>query len=423
MPPPPGASERRVDPPFAGDAGQDTHAAILELDTRARDEVVDRAGHGGSEEEAVAALLHDAVEDAGGQRRLDDIAHRFGSRVASIVAGCSEWIQQPDQSDDDKPSWCIRKRESLEHLREETDESTLRVALADKVHNARAIVADLRTHGPEMATRFNAGASDQIWYYQALAAAFAERTPTRLRRELQAAVAQMRELIGELPRRAVVVGVDGAPYGWVAVAVGEDCLATVARFRGFREVLDAFADAEIVAVDIPVGLAARGLRAPDRAAKAFLGPHASRVFETGPRPVLTGLTYAVALARLRAEEGRGFSAQGYALRDKSFEVDECVAEDSRIREVHPEVSFRSMAGRPVAPKKSPPGAKHRLSLLERGGVWLPPDAFTLPGVGADDTLDAGAAAWSARRIANGEAKTLPETPDRDEQGREIAIWY
>lgn len=378
---------------------------------------------GGGEEEAVAALLHDAVEDAGGQRRLDDIAHRFGRRIADIVAGCSEWIKQPDESDDDKPSWCLRKRAYLDHLREATDESILRVALADKVHNARAIVADLRARGPEMAKVFNAGASDQVWYYLALAAAFAERPGTKLRNELQVAVAEMPALFGEVPRRARVVGVDGAPYGWVAVALDEDCLASVARFRTFQDVLDEFADAEIVAVDIPIGLASRGRRSPDHAAKDFLAPHGSRVFETAPRAVLEARTYAAALARLRADEGRGFSAQSYALRDKIFEVDECARSDDRVREVHPEVSFAALAERALGRKKTPEGHADRASLLEKGGIWLPADAFKLGGVGADDVLDAGAAAWSARRIANGQAKILPEAPDPDERGRAIAIWY
>ena len=378
---------------------------------------------GGSEEEAVAGLLHDAVEDQGGQRRLDDITHRFGSRVGEIVAGCSEWIQGPDQTEDDKPSWCARKRAYLAHLRNETDESIVRVAFADKVHNARAIVADLRVHGGEMAKRFNASSSDQVWYYRGLVEAFGEKGTAKMRGELQASVTEMGSLFGEAPRRAPVVGVDGAPYGWVAVALDEDCLARVGRFRTFREVLDAFPDAEIVAVDIPVGLMANGPRPPDSAAKAFLGRHASRVFETPPRPVLEEPTYASALRRLRQQEGRGLSAQSYALRQKIFEVDESVASDGRIREVHPEVSFAALAERPLGRKKTPAGFNERARVLRKGGIWLPPEAFESKRVGADDVLDAGAAAWSARRIANGEAKALPEAPEMDERDRPIAIWY
>src|SRR5688500_16203301 len=71
---------------------------------------------GGTEAEAIAALLHDAVEDQGGRRRLDDIERRFGPRVADIVAGCSEWIQEPHQSSADKPSWRDPKRAALVHI-------------------------------------------------------------------------------------------------------------------------------------------------------------------------------------------------------------------------------------------------------------------------------------------------------------------
>lgn len=83
----------------------------------------------------------------------------------------------------------------------------------------------------------------------------------------------------------------------------------------------------------------------------------------------------------------------------------------------------ALAEQALGKKKTPAGFDERAALLRKGGVWLPPDAFGLKGVGADDVLDAGAAAWSARRIANGEAKSLPEGPERDEHGRPIAIWY
>ncbi len=105
-------------------------------------------------------------------------------------------------------------------------------------------------------------------------------------------------------------------------------------------------------------------------------------------------------------------------------MDACVASDGRIREVHPEVSFAALAERPLGPKKTPAGFKERTRLLRKGGIWLPPEAFESKRVGADDVLDAGAAAWSARRIANGEAKALPEAPPQlDERDRPIAIWY
>jgi hypothetical protein len=93
---------------------------------------------GGSEDEAIAALLHDAVEDAGGEARLRAIRARFGERVAAIVAGCSDTDESP------KPPWRGRKERYVRHLKTEADASTLRVSLADKLHNARAILRDHR---------------------------------------------------------------------------------------------------------------------------------------------------------------------------------------------------------------------------------------------------------------------------------------
>ena len=104
---------------------------------------------GGSEDEAIAALLHDAVEDAGGRERLGAIRARFGERVAAIVAGCSDTDQSP------KPPWRERKERYIGHLKTEADASTLRVSLADKLHNARAILRDHRAMGEAIWGRFN----------------------------------------------------------------------------------------------------------------------------------------------------------------------------------------------------------------------------------------------------------------------------
>lgn len=381
--------------------------------------------HGGTETEAIAALLHDAVEDQGGRRRLDDIERRFGARVAKIVAGCSDWIREPHQSASDEPSWCERKRAALTNIAAETDESTLRVSLADKVHNARSIVADLRADGASMLTRFSAAPTDLVWYYRGLVEAFRERGSGALHGELVSAVAEMGQLMDRLPDRRPVVGVDGAPGGWVAVALDGDCLARVAVHANFRQVLRAYDGAEVIAVDIPVGLEPMPRQAADRAAKAYLRPHGMRVFMTPPREALAERTYSKALAMLRAAGLPLISAQAYALRKKILEVDKVVGPDDRVREVHPEVSFRAMNGEADLRhrKKTPWGFAERSKLLERNGVWLPGTAFELSRVGPDDVLDAAAAAWSARRIASGMGQTLPERPGTDEQGRPIAIWY
>lgn len=150
--------------------------------------------HGGDEDLACAALLHDAVED-GGIAWEAVIASRFGPRVASVVRACTDADTLP------KPPWRARKEAYLAHLDTEGPDALL-VSAADKLHNARSIVSDLRTHGPAMFTRFNAGQDGTLWYYGALAGVFARRLPGPLARDLTDAVAEMRRLAGLQPGQA-----------------------------------------------------------------------------------------------------------------------------------------------------------------------------------------------------------------------------
>lgn len=133
--------------------------------------------HGADEDEAIAALLHDVVEDAGGRPRLADVAARFGARVAAIVDGCTDAYVEP------KPAWRPRKEAYLAHL-ETAPASVLLVSAADKLHNARAILADHRAIGPAIWGRFNGGRAGTLWYYRALADAFTRRCPGRLATEI-----------------------------------------------------------------------------------------------------------------------------------------------------------------------------------------------------------------------------------------------
>ena len=142
--------------------------------------------HGGDEDQACAALLHDAVEDGGAEWDAA-IQDGFGPRVAGIVRACSDTNVQP------KPPWRARKEAYLARLEDKGPDALL-VSAADKLHNARAIVSDLRTHGPGMFSRFNAGQEGTLWYYGALAAVLARRLPGPLARELSDAVAQMQSL-------------------------------------------------------------------------------------------------------------------------------------------------------------------------------------------------------------------------------------
>ena len=121
---------------------------------------------GGDEDLAIAALLHDAPEDQGGQRTLDEIYEIFGPRVGTIVEGCSDSLAE---NPDEKDPWRIRKERYLAHLRI-ADHDTLTVSLADKLHNARATVSDLMITGPTTWERFNKDTTptDILWYYASI---------------------------------------------------------------------------------------------------------------------------------------------------------------------------------------------------------------------------------------------------------------
>lgn len=116
---------------------------------------------GGDEDQAIAALLHDAVEDQGGLEMLDLIREKYGARVANIVDGCTDAYTIP------KPPWKQRKVRYLEHLKE-ANEDVLRVSLADKLHNAYSLLKDLDRSGNEVWARFNGGMDGTLWYYREL---------------------------------------------------------------------------------------------------------------------------------------------------------------------------------------------------------------------------------------------------------------
>lgn len=144
---------------------------------------------GGDEDQAIAALLHDAVEDQGGIPVLDAIRARYGERVAHIVDGCTDAYQTP------KPPWKKRKLEYIERLRHVEPDVRL-VSLADKVHNGRAILTDLRRYGDEAWRKFNGGKDGSLWYYHILAVVFQATGKDELTGELQRVVAEMDRLSG-----------------------------------------------------------------------------------------------------------------------------------------------------------------------------------------------------------------------------------
>jgi len=149
--------------------------------------------HGGSRDESIAALLHDSIEDQGhdypgGVSALKaTIQDEFGSGVLSIVEACTDADTIP------KPPWRHRKERYIAHLQGATGSARL-VSCADKLHNARAIVTDLRALGDCVFERFTAGRDGTLWYYRALATTFAEGGPAALAAELSIAVSEMERL-------------------------------------------------------------------------------------------------------------------------------------------------------------------------------------------------------------------------------------
>lgn len=144
--------------------------------------------HGADEDQAMAALLHDAVED-GGVQYSQRIRNQFGDRVADIVAGCTDGV--PDENGRKAP-WKERKVSYITHLRQASDDVLL-VSGADKLHNARAIVEDLLRIGPKVFDRFTATKEQTIWYYETLASVFANRG-TPISQALTDTVSRMKEL-------------------------------------------------------------------------------------------------------------------------------------------------------------------------------------------------------------------------------------
>ncbi len=147
----------------------------------------------GTRDQAIAGLLHDSIEDCpkdypGGVPALrQNIEVEFGPAVLTIVEGCT------DADTPDKPEWPPRKERYVAHL-EEAPPEVLLVSCADKLHNARAIVGDLRVMGPDLFERFTGKRDGTLWYYQSLAEVFGRRGPEHLAAELRRTVDTMKEL-------------------------------------------------------------------------------------------------------------------------------------------------------------------------------------------------------------------------------------
>jgi (p)ppGpp synthase/HD superfamily hydrolase len=143
---------------------------------------------GGDEDMAIAALLHDAVEDQGGKPTLREIERRFGKRVARLVEACTDADTIP------KPPWKERKTRYIAAIRHEPADARL-ISAADKLHNGRDILADYRQHGDAVWKRFRGGREGTLWYYRALLDAFRAAGGNRLVDELDRVVTELEQQV------------------------------------------------------------------------------------------------------------------------------------------------------------------------------------------------------------------------------------
>lgn len=146
--------------------------------------------YGATEEEAIAALLHDAAEDGGGEETLAYIRAQFGDAVGDIVLGCSDSLVEDPE---DKLPWLERKENYLAHL-ENASASVCLVSAADKLHNVRSIIRDYREHGEDIWNRFQGKRDGTLWYYETVAHTLMRRYRSQLTRDLQEAVDELLKL-------------------------------------------------------------------------------------------------------------------------------------------------------------------------------------------------------------------------------------
>lgn len=220
----------------------------------------------------------------------------------------------------------------------------------------------------------------------------------------------------ELPQRrrrdetVRVAGFDIWRGRWVAVVVEGGLVERVLVAARFAEALEELAEVAAIGVDVPIGLPEPGAQRPsDLLARRYVGRRWPSVFLTPSLDLLEAPSHAGANALARAEGRHGVSAQAYALRTRILEVQPVAERDARVHEVHPEVSFvRANGDRPLAwPKASWNGHHLRRRILEDHGLSLPADLGPAGAAGAGDILDAAIVAWSAARIAAGEAICMP----------------
>lgn len=227
-------------------------------------------------------------------------------------------------------------------------------------------------------------------------------------------------------RDATVTGVDGCAAGWVAVTLGPESRTAATWVRiAVAATLDGLPLTGVTGIDMPLGLLDAGWRDADLLARRALGRRGVTVFAIPPRAVWECETYAEANLVCRDLTGKGFSVQAWGLRRKIAEADEFrrraqpAPSPVQLFEVHPELAFTALAGAPLPDSKhTAAGLAVRRALLAAVDITLP---TRVPGAAEDDLLDAAAVAWSARRIAAGQATVLTSPAQRAADGGEIAI--
>ena len=232
---------------------------------------------------------------------------------------------------------------------------------------------------------------------------------------------------------AWIAGVDGCKAGWIATFLDPGTRRLeCAVFPAFAAILGPPYSPQIVAVDMPIGLADTGQRQCDVEARRLLQARRSSVFPPPIRPVLHVDDYPEANASSKELHGKGLSKQAFYLMPKIREVEAVVLSrpTAQIRECHPELCFQALNGStPLpAPKRTPAGAEHRRRLLadvygDEPARLATTKAEAMRGVGLDDLYDALALLWTAGRILRGEAERLPHDPPRDSLGLPMEIVY
>jgi predicted RNase H-like nuclease len=222
----------------------------------------------------------------------------------------------------------------------------------------------------------------------------------------------------------VVAGVDACKGGWIVV-VNRDADFTAHFVEHIALLNDVVPDAQVLAIDIPIGLLSEGVRSADLQGREELGTRSSTLFVVPVRSALDAFTHGEATSISQEKSGFGISLQSFSLKKRIFEVERWLPDaPCPVYEVHPELSFKEMAKTIITTsKKTWAGMSVRRDALRQQGIDL---GGVSREAGArcatDDMLDAGAAAWSAERILVGRARSIPAQPQPSPEGRGIAIW-